>query len=522
MRFVKRSTREHPRLSFVLLDWSVRESFHILHYLADQTVDRDQFEVIVVEYYSREGEPIRQYQGQVDTWVLLEMPESYYYHKHLMYNVGIVLSRGDIVSIGDSDAMVKPTFVETILRNFEQDQNIVLHLDQFRNNRQDFYPFRFPSFKEVLGDGCINNAGGKTAGVVDERDPIHERNYGACMCARRDELIRIGGADEHLDYIGHICGPYDMTFRLVNDGCREIWEDTEFTYHTWHPGQAGAGNYLGPHDGRHVSSTSLLSLATGRIAPLVENQANRACREGKPLAQQDLLELAIDQENSPHWTEAGLTTIDRSKYPVDNSPVFTTHHGSWIYKNTQGYRIGNIRNLNHRAEKTEELSKELANLSQALQLINGSLSPGMLMTLRSISVIAVILFFFWWPLRNLKRPWEILRINRLQREYRSRIRTNDNLKNMLVTVWRWQQEKNVKPLPCLLVESKTDARLVRWGLGWLGIKHMALHKVTALNELKSVMEGLDRNNTCLFVAAGLYTRFYPEFTKTPVSQTYVT
>jgi len=33
LQFLKQSTRERPRLSLILLDWGVRESFHLLHYL---------------------------------------------------------------------------------------------------------------------------------------------------------------------------------------------------------------------------------------------------------------------------------------------------------------------------------------------------------------------------------------------------------------------------------------------------------------------------------------------------------
>ncbi|MGH8648877.1 MAG: hypothetical protein ACREUP_06180, partial [Burkholderiales bacterium] len=60
MKFLKRSAREKPRLSLILLDWSVRESFHLLHYLARQDVPRDAFEVLVIEYYARVSEAIRQ------------------------------------------------------------------------------------------------------------------------------------------------------------------------------------------------------------------------------------------------------------------------------------------------------------------------------------------------------------------------------------------------------------------------------------------------------------------------------
>jgi hypothetical protein len=73
-----------------------------------------------------------------------------------------------------------------------------------------------------------------------------------------------------------------MTFRLFNQGHREIWHQTEFMYHTWHPGQAGADNYLGPHDGRHVSTTAIEALTSRRVMPLVENAAIRRLRLGFP------------------------------------------------------------------------------------------------------------------------------------------------------------------------------------------------------------------------------------------------
>src|SRR5688572_8002806 len=150
MKVIKRSERSGPKVSIVLLDWSVRESFHLLHYLNRQTVRRDSFEVILVEYYSRVSPAVQRYATELDTWALLEMPEQCYYHKHLMYNAGIALSRGDVCVFCDSDAMVKSTFVDTIVRQFERDPGIVLHIDQFRNVRRDFYPFSFPSFDDVL------------------------------------------------------------------------------------------------------------------------------------------------------------------------------------------------------------------------------------------------------------------------------------------------------------------------------------------------------------------------------------
>ena len=341
MKILKQSTRTAPRVSLILLDWSVRESFHLLHYLAKQNVPRDSFEVVIIEYYSRVSDAIRKFEPQVDTWVVLEMPESCYYHKHLMYNAGIVLSRGEICVICDSDAMVREGFIGTIIGEFEKDPDIVLHLDQFRNMRRDFYPFNYPSFDQVAGEGCINNVDGKTRGVLDIEDPLHNRNYGACMCARRDDLIAIGGADEHVDYVGHICGPYDMTFRLINHGRREIWHQTEFMYHTWHPGQAGVDNYLGPHDGRHMSTTSLEALASGRVMPLVENEAIQKLRTHAATDEAALLDKIILPENLDYWSrdnlENGLT-----HRPFDGGKMYVQNYKGFIIRSELGYYYAHL------------------------------------------------------------------------------------------------------------------------------------------------------------------------------------
>ena len=296
VKVIKQSSHASPKISLILIDWSVRESFHLLHYLEKQTLRRERFEVIIIEYYSRISNAIKKFEAEVDTWILLEMPTECYYHKHLMYNVGISFSQGDIVIICDSDVMVKPSFLERIFVEFEKNSHIILHLDQFRNNRKDLYPFCYPSFEEVLGDGCINHLNKKTVGLTLTKDALHRRNYGACLCAKREDLINIGGADEHIDFVGYICGPYDLTFRLVNLGKQEIWHPNEFLYHTWHPGEAGVNNYLGPHDGHHLSITALESIHSSRIFPNVMNRAIVTLMNNKNLSNFKLESLLISAE----------------------------------------------------------------------------------------------------------------------------------------------------------------------------------------------------------------------------------
>jgi hypothetical protein len=307
----------NAEVSVVLLDWSVRESYHGLDYLSKQTINRAQYEVIWIEYYDKQAKEIEERLREcerlgkppiVDKWIVMGIPDNIYYHKHLMFNIGIIASHGKIITFCDSDATVSPTFVESIVKSFEEDKNIVLHMDEVRNTDRRFYPFNYPRVEEAKGKGCINWKNGKTTGLLDKEDPLHTRNYGACMSALREDLISIGGADEHMDYLGHICGPYEMTFRLVNAGKKEIWHQEEFLYHTWHPGTDGKKNYMGPHDGRNVSTTALEARRKGRVMPLVENPAIRMLRlKQDDIIYEPLLLQAIPEKDMENWRAEKLS-----------------------------------------------------------------------------------------------------------------------------------------------------------------------------------------------------------------------
>ncbi len=323
-------------MSFVLLDWSCRESFHGLDYFANQNVPRDQYEIIWIEYYSRVSPQIEQKMKEceqstkppvIDQWLIMEIPENIYYHKHLMYNLGIIAGKGDIIVICDSDVMVKPTLVETIIKEFDASENlsldqsgIVLHLDEVRSINRNYYPFNNPTFDEVMAEGCINWVNGKTKGLWDEKDPLHSRNYGACMAARKEDLIAIGGADEHINYLGHICGPYEMTFRLINAGKNEIWHQSEFLFHTWHPGTDGSKNYLGPHDGRNLSTTALQARYQGQIFPLQENPSIKTVRLGESNEdRKNLMFQAVQKRDLNAWDATDLKMKTPSVIPQSSA-----------------------------------------------------------------------------------------------------------------------------------------------------------------------------------------------------------
>ncbi len=330
MEVVYRNLDPRPRKhSIVLVDWSVRESFHAIDYLNRQNIDRSLYEIIWVEYYDAKPQAIRDRLDRslaagegpaVDAWIVVGMPSHAYYHKHLLYNIGILASRGEVVTFCDSDAVFTERFVERVVESFEREQDLVLHLDELRSQDRRFYPFNHPSVEEILAAGCSNLVDGRPAGLppldgTPIEDPLHTANYGACMSARRKDLIAIGGADEHVDFLGHVCGPYELTFRLINAGKREHWHEEEWLYHTWHPGASGDQQYVGPHDGRHMSTTALRTRDTGRIQPLVENPGIRALREAgsRSFIYAAPLSLANASGMRRAWSSEGMERYSTAK-----------------------------------------------------------------------------------------------------------------------------------------------------------------------------------------------------------------
>ncbi|MCI0684196.1 MAG: glycosyltransferase [Gemmataceae bacterium] len=303
--FVCRHPKPGCKLSVILIDWRVRESFHSLHYLNRQTLPRDQYELIWLEFYRHQPAALRglaaRNPGTLDQWLSAGYPDDCLYHKHRLYNLGLLLAHGEHVVICDSDAIFTPNFLARIVAHFEQSPRSVLHLDQVRNVRRRFYPFCYPSIAEVLGRGVRNWRGHTTAGLLPEADMIHACNYGACMAAPRQALMDLGGADESLGYLGYICGPYEMTFRLGHHGLAEHWLRDEFLYHAWHPNASGGNvEYHGPHDGAYVALDALEARALGRVLPLVENPWIQRSRLGHAVSSDDLLQ-SLAQTPEPAW-----------------------------------------------------------------------------------------------------------------------------------------------------------------------------------------------------------------------------
>jgi hypothetical protein len=342
---ILRRAKPGCKVSVILIDWGVRESFHGVETLNRQTAARSDYELIWLEFYDRKPDGLCKIVDSgvdglpaLDQWIVAGYGDDGIYSKHRLYNIGILAAQGEICVICDSDAIFTPTFIDKIIQGFAETPRAVLHLDEIRNNDHSFFPFRYPSLDEVRGKGCINWQGTISVGLDNNPDMLHKANYGACMAAKRADLIAVGGADEHLDYLGYVCGPYELTFRLVNHGLEERWLRDEYLYHTWHPNENSINTeYHGPHDGRFMSLRALEALADHRVLPCLENPWIARARRGERLELEEVLRLAADKEE-PEWRNGNQPTSWDGVYWMERDFEgfnLYVHKGRWY-----GLKVG--------------------------------------------------------------------------------------------------------------------------------------------------------------------------------------
>jgi hypothetical protein len=262
----KNSAPAAPKLSFILLDWGCRERFTTLDWLNKQDIPRDQYELIWVELYDRVMDEVME---KADVVVTCNQRGTY--HKHLGYNVGLLQARGDLISVCDSDAVFPSDFVRSVFRSFGIESGgpaqpqVLMHYE-WRTSL--LYP-------DDLSD------------AESLKDPARWQwwplivNEGACVTVRRADAVRFGGFDEHPSYLGYLCGPYDLAWRLVNAGWAEVWHDSSVAlWHFAHPDPIGTNGHIAslqqllekahPHMQGHAL-TAVEAFSTGRFQPLQEN-----------------------------------------------------------------------------------------------------------------------------------------------------------------------------------------------------------------------------------------------------------
>jgi hypothetical protein len=284
-----------PDVSIILLDWSVRESFHALNWLSMQDVPRATYELIWLDLYDR---VVPEAMEKAD--IVITCRQKGMYHKHMGYNIGLLHSRGRIITVCDSDAVFPPNFVSSIVSTLNCNDSggpspLVLMHYEWRTSEK--YPPNLSSIAELSNYSW------------QELWP----NVGACMSVRRKDALRFGGFDEHRSFKGYLCGPYDLGWRLINAGIPEIWHDESTAlWHFAHPDPVAsfrqqlslemAREIMYPHLEGHAL-TAVEAFSSGRILPLLENPEIRKLRLAQRRVGTDLEERYANIEMQDSFTK---------------------------------------------------------------------------------------------------------------------------------------------------------------------------------------------------------------------------
>ncbi len=203
-----------------MIDGGFREAFHTIDCLANQSLPRDCYEIIWVEYYGY-ANPLIADRQDVRVITLNHFPDTMY-HSSYCFNEGIRQSKGEIIAVLDADLVMGERFLETIIKEHDRYDDLAMYflrLDQPEEKRTDNVSLSY------LQNTCIIRVA---------------TNYGACLTVRKKWLLEINGYEQHRAFAsGNHANGLEMYTRLRNLGLAIKWHPSERLYHPWHSGTSG-------------------------------------------------------------------------------------------------------------------------------------------------------------------------------------------------------------------------------------------------------------------------------------------
>lgn len=202
------------RISIVMVDGGFRENFRPIEYWLNQTLPRNQYELIWVDYTDRVATEITAL-PKVRCFALGrdDEPQVLAY----AFNEGIRRARGEIVVLPDADVACEPDLLETVANELTEDHELVLYVLRLDQPKAHFRP------DQDLGHLR------RTCSIK------HTYNYGGCTAVRREWLIKMNGYEQLPFFAAYHYNGGDNYIRFKNMGLKVRWHPTQRVYHPWHP-----------------------------------------------------------------------------------------------------------------------------------------------------------------------------------------------------------------------------------------------------------------------------------------------
>jgi hypothetical protein len=213
------------KISVVMVDGSFRERFHIVESLSRQTLTREDYEIIWVEFYDDVNDEIKN--NERVKVITLNNASGDEYHSSFCFNEGIRSSKGEIMVIPDADVMVEPTFLESVLKEHEECDRLVMYFNRLNEDEEDHTEDKSYDIEYLKKVGKHSTPG----------------NFGGCLSVRKKWLLEINGYDQDPVFAtGAHANGHDVYTRLKNHGLHVMWHPVEMLYHPWHPYPKGFGD----------------------------------------------------------------------------------------------------------------------------------------------------------------------------------------------------------------------------------------------------------------------------------------
>jgi hypothetical protein len=300
--------------SIVLWDCAFREFFHTLDSLATQTVDRNSYEVLVVEQRSKDlsesrihelglrslQDRAKELESRVNLRVIyLEQPVTTPYHLGRAVNAGLAECEGDIISVMDGDLLLPQHFLASLSNFHSTSPGSVANLFRRMAERPAGVPKSDWTNQDFEFERVLEECADRNDGI-----PSTVSNKGPLISAERGIWEVVGGYDEHLIWstgLSRLGQDVNTRMEVCTNRPSSTLDDC-FAVHPWHPMGFTRSS---------LRSSKLLGLQQGLIEWSRKNQYP-GWRERLPVAETvyQRNKSFVDAMITSHLADPGAATGD--------------------------------------------------------------------------------------------------------------------------------------------------------------------------------------------------------------------
>jgi len=211
------------KISIIAWDGSFREKHHTIHAFGNQSLSKDKFELIWVDYYKANDELINQINLYPNFRILnLERPAKEQWHLGKCINAGVSVCEGNLLVIPDGDIIVDKDFLLYVYQNHLNNENLVMYHWRYEESKETYHPELSYTIDHLEKNTKL----------------LYPLNYAACYSIRKKHFKYVNGYEEHNCYSGAGMQATEINVRFKNAGLNIQWDKAKKTFHPWHPNTA--------------------------------------------------------------------------------------------------------------------------------------------------------------------------------------------------------------------------------------------------------------------------------------------